>query len=156
MGNSMHGVLFCYKKLSVYRNRFNQTLEGGIFRHFLCSVFKREQWTAVLKEQRFFGSIYEWVRFCAILVRDHSFSTYEKFSEKLMILTFWYTHARLRIRGWEMLDFRKILRTYKIWSHLLKKSLTENFIFCAVFVGNLACYNGQGWSILDYSETKNF
>ena len=29
-------------------------------------------------------------------------------------------------------------------------------LFCAGFVGNLACYNGRGWNILDYSETKNF
>ena len=30
---------------------------------------------------------------------------------------------------WERMDFRRKLR---IWSHLLKKSLMENFIFCAV------------------------
>ena len=35
--------------------------------------------------------------------RDHPFSTYAKFSEKLV---------RVRIRGLEMLVFRKILRTY--------------------------------------------
>ena len=27
----------------------------------------------------------------------------------------------------------QILRKLRIWSHLLKKSLMENFIFCAVF-----------------------
>ena len=37
---------------------------------------------------------------------------YVKFSEKLTFLTPWYAHVRVRIRGLEMLVFRKILRTY--------------------------------------------
>ena len=42
----------------------------------------------------------------------HPLSTYAKFSEKLAFLTPWYAHARVRIRGLEMLVFREILRTY--------------------------------------------
>ena len=42
----------------------------------------------------------------------HPLSTYAKFSEKLTFVTPWYAHVRLRIRGLEMLDFRKIFRTY--------------------------------------------
>ena len=42
----------------------------------------------------------------------HPLSTYAKFSDKLTFLTPWYTHAHVRIRGLEMLVFRKILRTY--------------------------------------------
>ena len=45
-------------------------------------------------------------------VRDHLFSTYAKFLEKLTFLTPWYAHELVRIRGWEMLVFREILRTY--------------------------------------------
>ena len=45
-------------------------------------------------------------------VRDHSVSTYAKFSEKLTFLTPGYAHIRVRISGLEMLVFRKILRTY--------------------------------------------
>ena len=37
---------------------------------------------------------------------------YAKFSEKLLFLTPSYAHVRVRIRGLEMLVFRKILRTY--------------------------------------------
>ena len=32
-------------------------------------------------------------------IRDHSFSTYTKFSEKLTFLTPWYAQVRFRIRG---------------------------------------------------------
>ena len=38
--------------------------------------------------------------------------------------------------------FRKcdqILKKLRIWSHLLKKSLMENFIFCAVFAAIIIC-----------------
>ena len=46
------------------------------------------------------------------MLRGHPLSTYEKFSEKLTFLTPWYEHVGVRIRGLEMLVFRKILRTY--------------------------------------------
>ena len=42
----------------------------------------------------------------------HPLSTYAKFFEKLTFLTPWYAHVRVRIRGFEMLVFRKILCTY--------------------------------------------
>ena len=45
-------------------------------------------------------------------VKGHPFGTYAKFSEKLTFLTPWYAHVRVRIKGKEMLIFRKILRTY--------------------------------------------
>ena len=44
--------------------------------------------------------------------KGHPLSTYTKFSEKLTFLTPWYAHVRVRIRGLEMLVFRKILRVY--------------------------------------------
>ena len=43
--------------------------------------------------------------------RGHPLSTYAKFSEKLTFLT-WYTHVRVRIRGLEMLVFRKMFSIY--------------------------------------------
>ena len=45
-------------------------------------------------------------------IGGHPLSTYAKFSEKLTFLTSWYAHVRVRIKGLEMLVFRKILRTY--------------------------------------------
>ena len=45
-------------------------------------------------------------------LRGHPLSTYAKFSEKLTFLTLWYGHVYVRIKGLEMLVFRKILRTY--------------------------------------------
>ena len=42
--------------------------------------------------------------------RNHSFSTYAKSSKKTTFLTHWY--VRVRIRGYETVVFRKILRTY--------------------------------------------
>ena len=44
--------------------------------------------------------------------RGHLLSTYAEFSEKLTFLSPLYAHVRLRIRGVEMLAFRKILHTY--------------------------------------------
>ena len=43
--------------------------------------------------------------------REHLLSTYAKFSEGLTFLTPWCALGRVRIRGLEMLVFRKILRT---------------------------------------------
>ena len=43
---------------------------------------------------------------------DHSFSTYAKYFEKIIFLTLSYIHVSVRIRGYEMLVFRKVLRTY--------------------------------------------
>ena len=47
-----------------------------------------------------------------IAVGYHPFNKYAKFSEKLIFLTPRYGHVHVRIRGQEMLVFRKILRTY--------------------------------------------
>ena len=33
----------------------------------------------------------------------------------------------------------QVYRELRIWSHLLKKPMTENFIFCVVFVGDCSC-----------------
>ena len=40
-------------------------------------------------------------------------------------------------------QIRSFLRT---WSHLLKKSLMENFTFCAVFLANFAIFFQNNWS----------
>ena len=50
--------------------------------------------------------------------RDQSLNTYTKFSEKLTFLTPRYAQVSVRIRGLEMLVFRKILRTYLMDSPL--------------------------------------
>ena len=47
-----------------------------------------------------------------VLPWGHPLSAYAKFSEKVIFLTPWYAHVRVRIRGLEMLIFRKMLRTY--------------------------------------------
>ena len=47
-----------------------------------------------------------------IKIWDHSFSTFTEFPKKLTFVTSWYAYVRVRIRGWERLVFRKILRTY--------------------------------------------
>ena len=44
--------------------------------------------------------------------RDHSFSTYAKFPEKLTFLTHGYAHVRVLIRGVKVEVFRKVLRRY--------------------------------------------
>ena len=43
--------------------------------------------------------------------------------------------------------FSKFLQKLRIWSHLLKKSLMENFIFCVVFLVSL---NLETWEIGNY------
>ena len=66
-----------------------------------------------------------------LLLRGHPLSTYAKFSEKLTFLTPWYAHVRVRIRGLEMLVFRKILRTHLMDGPLCQANLCEliNFYF---------------------------
>ena len=51
--------------------------------------------------------------------RGHPFRMYAKISEKAIFLTPWYAHVRMRIKEYEMLVFRKVLRTYSInkWLH---------------------------------------
>ena len=58
-------------------------------------------------------------------VWSHPLSTYAKFSEKLTFLPPWYVHVRVRIRGSEMLVFRKILRTYLMDEPFGKSLLLE-------------------------------
>ena len=41
----------------------------------------------------------------SVLNRNHSFSTYEKFSEKLTFLTLWYLNVWVRIRGVRNVSF---------------------------------------------------
>ena len=42
----------------------------------------------------------------------------------------------------------QIRRKLRIWSHLLKKSLMENFIFCAVLLA-IWLFDGQLWATVD-------
>ena len=39
--------------------------------------------------------------------------------------------------------YDQICRKLRIWSHLLKKSLTENFIFCAMFCKNITLISSK-------------
>ena len=52
----------------------------------------------------------EWVD--ASMNRGHPLNTHAKFPKKLTFLTPWYAHVHVRIRGLEMLVFRKTLRTF--------------------------------------------
>ena len=74
----------------------------------------------------------KWGTVLTVLVyeRDHSFSIYAKFSEKLTFLTPryafltpWYA-VRVRIRGQEILVFRKILRTSPAGDSQVAKGLS--------------------------------
>ena len=47
----------------------------------------------------------------------------------------------------------KIRKKLRIWSHLLKKSLMENFIFCAVMYYSLGKYKLSFRSFLEYCDT---
>ena len=48
----------------------------------------------------------------ALLIKGSSLNYVRKIFRKTNFLTPWYAHVRVRIRGLEMLVFRKILRTY--------------------------------------------
>ena len=54
--------------------------------------------------------------------------------------------------------FDQIRRKLRIWSHLLKKSLMENFIFCAVFVQTTArikdTFFDYGYKLAGVSQGK--
>ena len=60
-------------------------------------------------------------------IRNHPFSTYVKSSEKLTFLTPWYAHVCVRIRGSEILFFRKFCVCTK-WINPYIISLTWKFI----------------------------
>ena len=64
-----------------------------------------------------------------IHLRDHSLSTYAEFSEKLTFLNLSYAHVRVRIRGLEMLVFRKVLGTY----------LMDDPLTMVINIGNSSC-----------------
>ena len=59
----------------------------------------------------------------SVLAWDHSFSTYAKIF--WAVLTPWYVHIRVRIRGYEMLVFPKISLTYKWMVAILLVCITS-------------------------------
>ena len=61
-------------------------------------------------------------------VGGHPLSTYAKFSEKLTFLTPWYVHVRVRIRGLEMLVFRKIVEERRMLAIITKNNKYLNSI----------------------------
>ena len=71
-----------------------------------------------------------------IIIRGHPLSTYAKFSEKLTMLTPWYAYVRVRIRGLEMLVFRKILRTYLMDHYLPDFFKRKHFSICSISAGS--------------------
>ena len=80
------------------------------------------------------------LQFCPdFIVRGRALSTYATFSEKLTFLTPWYAHARVRIRGLEMLVFQKILRTYVMDGSLDRKRLISKKV-------NFKIYEVTGWT----------
>ena len=58
-----------------------------------------------------------------ILYGGGPLSTFAKFSEKLTFPSSWYAHVRVRIRGSQMLVFRKMLRTYLMDGPILNNIL---------------------------------
>ena len=53
----------------------------------------------------------------------------------------------------DLVTFTKL----RIWSHLLKKSLIENFIFCAVICSSIWIYKKRlmkSWYVLDYLRSN--
>ena len=56
-------------------------------------------------------------------------------------------------------DFFNLRRKLRVWSHLLKKSLTENFTFCAVITASLlkeVCHDVRMEAILRKLTGKRF
>ena len=50
--------------------------------------------------------------------------------------------------------YDQILSFIQIWSHLLKKSLMENLIFCAVFVNCKTLYIPRTFRVIFWKNTK--
>ena len=121
----------------------------------------------------FFTEKLRWL-LCSFEGWGHPLSTYAKFSEKLTFLTPWNAHVRVRIRGLEMLVFRKNLRTYlmdspysdaaRLYSLLpaaLKNERTELSLFILVIhflfqIPLLKKWEGQKFIILIYNASKRF
>ena len=59
----------------------------------------REVWDKSLRDTSQLLYILSRLKSNKYKIGDHSFSTYAKFSEKLIFLTPWYAHVRVRIRG---------------------------------------------------------
>ena len=77
--NIHSGILFSVK-LEIYSLEFGQTVSDGFLICFSRYQLKQALW-------------------------DHSFSTYAKFSEKLIFLAPWYAHVPLHIRRQENASF---------------------------------------------------
>ena len=78
-----------------YQNLKFLSLIIEILNHFITDATRNYKWCPTSRYQR-----------------DHSFSPYANFSEKLTFLNLLYAHIRVRIREWEMLICWKMLRTY--------------------------------------------
>ena len=91
-------------------------------------VFVLISWCSVKKLQPISISFEEFINWTKHIIK-FSFSTLFQFALKLILVT---------AQKWKfsIKDFfskcDQIHRKLRIWSHLLKKSLMENFIFCAV------------------------
>ena len=66
-----------------------------------------KQWSTSFYFQRIYLLFFQMSVWNLNLVRDHPFSTYAKYSEKLTFLTPLYAHIHAHIRGLEMLAFQK-------------------------------------------------
>ena len=89
------------------------------WKYLCCSTF-------FISEKTFFEMLIYFQLYVNYL-RGYSLSTDAKFSGRQLFLTPWYANVRVRIRGLEMLVFRKLLRTY-VMNDPLEKVPDKNLV----------------------------
>ena len=87
---------------------------------------------------------------CALKWKDLFLLSILNFSAKINARSIFESRKNLLLRDsltgicQHYLEFHETTRNLRIWSHLLKKYLMENFIFCAVFVLYFPCHLHYG------------
>ena len=80
-----------------------------------------------------------------ILIRVHLFSTFAKFFEKLTFLTPRYAHLRVRIKGYEIILFRKIcVRTKWMISNQTRQKSSHIYRLKLLWILS-RCYHSHEW-----------
>ena len=135
--------------ISLYRKRddFSKFLIHRVmfFVRYFFSVFGAETFkkTRILIHVMNFGLL---LRFCS---RDHRHSVFQNNTSQLFWPSFWVFQkfnntsiTVIYVFFWfnDNINSKSLhKKCLRIWSHLLKKSLMENFIFCAVNVVSFTC-----------------
>ena len=95
-----------------------------------------KSWPSILKRMSSLQHVWSAVASIFFFVCLRGFKSLQKYCYEAIMCSAVIPLHKFSIKDFSNKDYQ-IRKKLRIWSHLLKKSLMENFIFCAVFAG---CY----------------